>query len=546
MGIINSTGQSFSDDQIQQFMATNPSNEAIAAAAKQYGLNANQVAQAANIGGKNWSADDVTKAAGGLGYNFNGPNGSAQSNPQPAAAATPTAASGPSMTMGGQTYTQQQIRDYVNGGGDVNQFIQQHGVTDPTQVHDLYTQASALYGPVDPGQATQYYFNQYQKNNPNGAFANNYQGWLADQQPATESAMRAGDFSGATSSQKDYGFGGIYGPGSAESKLPGYGSGLGPRGDGGTWGTGAINSGAGGSGPGGPGGTGGIISSGASAGAYAGASGVNGAGVQGAPVGANGITPWSVTPNQTTQGQLQSIMDPNNPIIQQARTGAMERMNDRGMVNSSIATTAGDAAAYQAAIPIAASDAATYAKAAGYNANMPNEFATNAMNRAMALEQSRIQAASSKYSADTSASTQLSTANLSAETQRLINTMDNTQKTQALQVQTANSTLLQTNGQAATAFNTAMNAIDRITQNNQMDGNTKTQATSAVYQQLQTQLRVLQSTSGLNLSKQLDLSNYPGFDAQGNYVGFGGATTAQTQAKPGIPVDNTGPASGGQ
>lgn len=518
MGILTKSGQSFDDNQIKSFFSSNPNNDQIAAAANQYGLTPDQVTSAMDTAGYGGATHDERAAA------VNGYVASHQ--PQPT----------DGMTIGGKAYSAQQIKDFYAGGGDDNQFLQQHGITDGWQKHDLAIQARGIAGDANPtGEAALLQqFQRYQKYNPQGANANNYQGFVNDLGAGTSNAMRAGAFTGAPNSPKDYDFTGIYGPGSSAARTHGFASGLGPRGDGGSWDIPGASGGI----PGtqGSAGAGGII--GSSSNTSSSTSGTyGGRAAPGVGPGPNGITPWNVTPEQTVEGRINAILNPNNPIIQQARTGALEQMNNRGLLNSSMATTASDAAAYQAAIPIAANDAATFAKAASYNADTPNQFQTNALNRAASLEQARIQAESSKYGADKSASTQLATAQLSADTNRLISSMDNAQKAQALQIQTANQTLLQTNSQAATAFNTGMNAIDRITQNNQMDAETKTKATAAVWQQVQSQLNVLKSTSGLDLTKQLNLAGYPGFDAQGNYVGFNAATPgtpAATPAPPGI------------
>lgn len=241
-------------------------------------------------------------------------------------------------------------------------------------------------------------------------------------------------------------------------------------------------------------------------------------------------TAWNVTPDQTVEGRINGILNPNNPIMQQARTRSLEAMNARGLANSSLAVTAGDSAAYDAAIPIAGADAATFAKAAGYNADQINQFTTNDLNRQTQLALGQM-----------SSNTQMSTAQLSADTQKYIAGMDNTQKTQAQQLQLANTTLLQTNSQAAQAFNTAMSAINNITQNSQMDADTKTRATANIWHDVQSQMKVISATSGLDLSSQLNFANYPGFDEKGNWVGFTAATaTSAAIAGDGYtaPLDN--------
>lgn len=62
----------------------------------------------------------------------------------------------------------------------------------------------------------------------------------------------------------------------------------------------------------------------------------------------------------TVQGQLQGLLSDSNPLMQQAKSRAMQQANARGLQNSSLAATAGQAAMYDAALPIASQDAQTY------------------------------------------------------------------------------------------------------------------------------------------------------------------------------------------
>ena len=245
----------------------------------------------------------------------------------------------------------------------------------------------------------------------------------------------------------------------------------------------------------------------------------------GTPTGAAGVpgmgspAQWNVTPDQTVEGRINNLTNPNNPIIQQARFRANAAMNDRGLVNSSIAATAADSAAYEAAIPIAQADAATAAKAASYNADQQNQFT---------LEGSR-QAA------------QMDIARLNSDTQKQLSVMDNANREKAAAITASNNTLIQTNSQAASAFNQAMAAVNNITNNAQMDANAKTQATANVWASLISQLNVLGSVAGLNLTQTLNFAGQPGFNAQGQYVGFNpdGSTVGSTPPAP-APTPDTG------
>lgn len=206
---------------------------------------------------------------------------------------------------------------------------------------------------------------------------------------------------------------------------------------------------------------------------------------------------WNVTPDQTVEGRIQSILATNNPIIQSARTRALETANGRGLLNSSMAVQAGEQAAQQAALPIAQADAATAAKAASYNADEPNQVALK---------------------------------NVDAQNQRGLQ-----------QLQMENSKLLQTNNQAATAFNQALVAIANINQNDKMDANAKTQAIAQIQAQLQAQLKTLGATTGLDLTSQLNFAGSQGFDASGNFVGFDGGNTAGAPGSSAAPAPPVAP-----
>lgn len=114
------------------------------------------------------------------------------------------------LTIGGKTYTQQQVQDFYKNGGNERQFLEQNGITDPWQARDLTLQArqTAGYKPT-----MQQNFQNYQKDNPGGAFANDYNGWLNDMKngsPGVYNAMQAGTYTGANTAAKDFDVGGIY------------------------------------------------------------------------------------------------------------------------------------------------------------------------------------------------------------------------------------------------------------------------------------------------------------------------------------------------
>lgn len=84
------------------------------------------------------------------------------------------------------------------------------------------------------------------------------------------------------------------------------------------------------------------------------------------------VTPWTVDKNQTVQGQVADITKAGGPLMEMAEARSRERANASGMLNSSMAVTAGQRALYEAALPIAQQDANTYAQSGQFNAGSTN------------------------------------------------------------------------------------------------------------------------------------------------------------------------------
>jgi hypothetical protein len=77
-------------------------------------------------------------------------------------------------------------------------------------------------------------------------------------------------------------------------------------------------------------------------------------------------------PPDTVQGQMESILATDSPLMQRARTIAKQGMAQRGLVNSSMSQGAGVAAMIDRATPIASQDANAYNVAASDNMNAVN------------------------------------------------------------------------------------------------------------------------------------------------------------------------------
>lgn len=176
-------------------------------------------------------------------------------------------------------------------------------------------------------------------------------------------------------------------------------------------------------------------------------------------------TEWAPDSKSTVQGQLSGILDAGSPLMTRAETAAKQGMNRRGLLNSSMAVTAGQAALYDAALPIAQQDANTFADAGRTNANAKNT--TSQFNAQVGNESSRFGAQS---------------ANDALAQQRAAG-VQSAQMDQQAQAQAAQLAQQQT-------FQGSQNQLDRQQQSTLQEGQQRFQAgESALSRQQQTELQ---------------------------------------------------------
>lgn len=73
------------------------------------------------------------------------------------------------------------------------------------------------------------------------------------------------------------------------------------------------------------------------------------------------VEPRVIQSQETVAGQMEGLLSKESPLVTMSRTKAKEDANKRGMLNTTMAVQAGEAAAYQSALPIAQQDAQTAA-----------------------------------------------------------------------------------------------------------------------------------------------------------------------------------------
>jgi hypothetical protein len=81
--------------------------------------------------------------------------------------------------------------------------------------------------------------------------------------------------------------------------------------------------------------------------------------------------------NETVAGQLGDLLKSGSPLLEQSRNRAIVQAAGRGLQNSTLAAQAGEEAFISAAVPIAATDAATFSQRAQGNQAAQNQFGQN-------------------------------------------------------------------------------------------------------------------------------------------------------------------------
>lgn len=221
---------------------------------------------------------------------------------------------------------------------------------------------------------------------------------------------------------------------------------------------------------------------------------------QQAPAVSSSITQRTVDPaTETVNGQVQGIINQNSPLMQQAQAQALQRANDRGLGDSSLAVGAAQGAVLSAATPIANADAGVYGNAANMNTTTQNQFTAQrdatqnqinnnnvtSTNQASAftsdagnkasMQNASLGTQAALSSADNSV--KFATAQLSAQTQLALGNLDSTTKMSLNTLDAQNKQLLQTNTSASNLFNQTVTNLANIASSSTMDAAAKQAAT---------------------------------------------------------------------
>jgi hypothetical protein len=269
-------------------------------------------------------------------------------------------------------------------------------------------------------------------------------------------------------------------------------------------------------------------------------------------------TPYTVSPNATVASQIKDIVASGSPLMQQAEANAKDMAQQKGLLNSSMAVTAGQTGLLNAALPIASADAATWDRAATNTstaANQASQFNSTAANQALsayATQQNSLQQTRMNNESAIQIQNLQNEGNLAnIRAQGVINV-------QLTELQNANKLLLQSNAGAAQLYAQALTQMGAISTNPNLSQDQKANALNNMVMMTSDGLHIMsQISSTPDVASLLNFSdeemgrgpNDPGTSGGGggggggdgsNSSGGGGGTDAMGQAFQGAYQQNYG------
>lgn len=196
---------------------------------------------------------------------------------------------------------------------------------------------------------------------------------------------------------------------------------------------------------------------------------------------------WDNTKDQTTAGQLEGLIKEDSPLMQQARTNALQGMNSRGLLNSSMAVGAAQGAVMDKAIPIANADATQASNVTQYNATQTND---NIKTRDQNL-------------------TQASGLNATEYNKILTQRLDNDSKVQLANIEATYKNQMQASQSSQQLYSQITKNMSDILMSDTMDAASKTKAINNQIALLNDGMQRLELTSTLDLGGILDFGSVP-------------------------------------
>jgi len=199
------------------------------------------------------------------------------------------------------------------------------------------------------------------------------------------------------------------------------------------------------------------------------------------------ITGLIGTPTMASD-EVSKIIAEDSPLMQQARTRGLQSMAPRGLVNSSMAVGASEAAMYDAAVPIAQQNAAAKNTLLGQTNTINYEKA--AQNHAAAREVAL---------RDIDNGFKAAMQNADAQTQQWLKQIDNDTKVRLTNIEADYKTLIETSDSAAEIYKGTLAAISTAINNPDMDAASKAATINGLWDSTAVALNLIGSINGVDV-----------------------------------------------
>jgi hypothetical protein len=210
--------------------------------------------------------------------------------------------------------------------------------------------------------------------------------------------------------------------------------------------------------------------------------------------------------NELMSTQVDKIIAADNPLMQQAATRAKQVANKSGLLNSSMAVQAGQAAVMDRAMPMAQYDAGAHTNVA--NTNTANQQQTGIFNAGQTQDINKfnttVDAQTSQFNAGEANKTSI--VNASEDNKILATMMDTQTRMQLADIEASYKVLMQSEASAMSVYQQSVKNISEILMNPDLTAAAKTAAVANQNTLLQTGMKIIGKMSGLNLD---DLLTFP-------------------------------------
>lgn len=202
------------------------------------------------------------------------------------------------------------------------------------------------------------------------------------------------------------------------------------------------------------------------------------------PATAAQIASPSLATTTTGQTQLAGILNRGGPLMQQAATAGNQQAAARGLLNSSMAVQAAQAAVLDRAIPLATADAQTINQGAQFNANQEQQTksANAGYNQQANMQNAQTSNAMGQW-------------NTGQQNESTLKAMDVNSREQLAGIEANYKTLMQANSSASDMYNQTMKIIGDI-QNNK-DVSDKASAINSQIAWLRSGMQMVQNLNGI-------------------------------------------------